>query len=243
MKKFISLVSVLVMAASFTACGKNKKKIVDAVDVATRDIDEQKFVTTDFRLDIGDAELPFLHLPLPKNYGYLRLYRDMGYNRVALDVNLTEIAKLPGGEATLPNGSPVPVDTMGAGIIEIAVPGIKSKVYVAYQGDIALVGFAIAIKQLDGVGRAVGNIGVFPNFSIGKVDLTAGVFTSEDASQTGIAVFANLAGLINGGMTLADAQATVRPISTEATKAQLKALARELIKVKNTKQVLDIAKE
>jgi hypothetical protein len=60
-----------------------------------------------------------------------------------------------------------------------------------------LVGFAFSIKQLDGLGSSIGTAGVFPNFDIGKIKLTAGVYTGEETKQTGIAAFANLGGLWN----------------------------------------------
>jgi hypothetical protein len=247
MKRLLSLLMVTALSVSMIGCGKNSRKLVTDISVETRDQDDSKYVTTDFKMDLGATELPFLHLPLPKNYGHLRTYRMNGENYVALDLNLTEVLKLPGDAATLPNGTMVPVDTHGAGIIQILVPGINGRVYVSQKDDMTLVGFAFTIKQLDGLGREIGTVGVFPNFDIKKIKMTAGVFTGENGSQTGIAVFANLGGLWSGfGEKLAveipyDASA-FEFTSEQVANWKLKRMYNFLNRMKNTQQVLELAK-
>ena len=244
MKRILTVLSVLALSLSLVSCGGNSKKIVSDIGVETRDQDNSKFVTADFQLNIGATELPFLHLPLPKDYGYFRLFRLNGENYVALDLNLTEIAKLPGGVAELPNGTMVPVDTNGAGIIQIDIPGINGRVYIAQKDEMTLVGFAFSIKQLDGLGNSIGTVGVFPNFDIGKVKLTAGVYTGEETKQTGIAAFANLGGLWNAQ----GAKLTEVPYNAEAfrftskrvSKRKLRKMYRYLNRMRNTQQVLEV---
>lgn len=244
MKRILSLLSVLALMFSLASCGQNDKKIITDLGVETRDVDNSKYVTTDFQLNIGATELPFLHLPLPKDYGYFRLFRLNGENYVAVDLNLTEILKLPGGVAELPNGTMIPVDTNGAGVIQIDIPGINGKVYVSQKDEMTLVGFAFSIKQLDGLGNSVGTVGVFPNFNIGKVKLTAGVYTGEETKQTGIAAFANLGGL----WSLQGAKLTEVPYNSEAFRFTSKRVSRRklrrmyfyLNKMRNTQQVLEV---
>lgn len=244
MKRILSLVSVLALSLSLVSCGSNDKKIISDIGVETRDQDNSKFVTADFQLNIGATELPFLHLPLPKDYGYFRLFRLNGENFVALDLNLTEIAKLPGGVAELPNGTMVPVDTNGAGIIQIDIPGINGRVYVAQKDEMTLVGFAFSIKQLDGLGSSIGTVGVFPNFNIGKVKLSAGVYTGEETKQTGLAAFANLGGL----WSAQGAKLTEVPYNSEAfrftskrvSKRKLRRMYYFLNRMRNTQQVLEV---
>lgn len=247
MKRLLSLLTVFTLSLSLVSCGNNSKKIVTDLGVETRDQDNMKFVTTDFKLNIGATELPFLHLPLPSDYGYFRTYVSNGENFVALDLNLTSILKVPGGVATLPNGTLIPVDTMGAGVIEIAIPGINGKVYVAQKDAMTLVGFAFSIKQLDGLGSSVGTVGVFPAFNIGKVKLTAGVYAGEGESKTGIAAFANLGGLWSGfGEKLmtpfAYDEDAFRFTSEPVAKWQLKKMYYYLNRVRNTQQTLELAK-
>lgn len=244
MKRILSFVSILALSLSLVSCGSNDKKIVSDIGVETRDQDNSKFVTADFQLNIGATELPFLHLPLPKDYGYFRLFRLNGENYVALDLNLTEIAKIPGGVATLPNGTMVPVDTNGAGVIQIEIPGINGRVYVAQKDEMTLVGFAFSIKQLDGLGGSIGTVGVFPNFNIGKVKLTAGVYTGEETKQTGLAAFANLGGLWNAqGAKLADVpynSKAFRFTSKRVSRRKLRKMYFYLNRMRNTQQVLEV---
>ncbi len=198
MRRIITLISILALSLSLASCGKSGTKLVTDIGVETLDDGTSQYLSTDFVLDIGSTELPFISLPLPKDIGALRLYRLNGQNRIAVDLNLTSALKLPRELGTLPNGQPIPVDTNGAGIITIKIEGINAKVYVAQKEDTTLVGFAIAIKQLDGLGDSIGNAGIFPSFELGKVRLTAGVFTSDEAKETGIAAFANLGNVFAG---------------------------------------------
>lgn len=200
MKKIMHLLTLAMsslLLASLVSCGGNSTKIVTGIDFATRDGEQQeKLLNVDFELDLGESELPFAHYNLPNNYGALRLYTNAGVNHAAVDLNLSEILKLPAGYATLPNGQNVPVDT-SAGIIEIPVEKINAKVYIAQAEGMTLVGFAMAIEQLDSIGREVGRAGVFPTFELESVDITAGIFTDEQEDGNGIAAFVNLGRLID----------------------------------------------
>jgi hypothetical protein len=198
MRRIFTLLSILVLSFSMISCGKNMKNLVTDIGVETLDDGTSQYVSTDFVLDIGGTELPFISYPLPNDLGALRLYRLNGQNKIAIDLNLTSVLKLPRVVGTLPNGQAIPVDTNGAGIISIDIEGINSKVYVAQREDTTLVGFAIAIKQLDGLGDSIGSAGIFPSFELGNIRLTAGVFTSKESKETGIAAFANLGQLFGG---------------------------------------------
>ena len=244
MRRILSLLCVLTLSVSLTSCGKNSSPIVSEIGVDTIVDGGDQLVSADFKLAIGNAELPFLDLPLPKNYGALRLYRLNGENRVTVDANLTEILKVPAGQATLPNGNPVPVDTMGAGVITIDIEGVSAKVYVAQTNGVTLIGFAIAIKQLDGLGSSIGNAGLFPNFNIGKVNLTAGVFTSDEQKQTGIAAFANLAGLWSNSVELSSNKEMFAPVAQrKLSRRQKRRLYKGLKRMMKKRQVLTISEE
>lgn len=246
MKRIFTLLSTLTLMFSLASCGNNTTKIVSDVSVETADGDNAKLVVTDFKLDIGSAELPFLNLPLPEDYGVLRMYRDNGENRVAVDLNLTEILKAPATVGSLPNGTVLPVDTNGAGVIQIDIAGINGSVYVAHKDEMTLVGFAFAIKQLDGLGESAGTVGIFPTFDIGEIKLTAGLFTGESTQETGIAAFANIGGLWNEY-----GQKRVYPIAYDAQafnfepmdrlpRWKKRRMYRQLRRVLNKKQTLEL---
>lgn len=243
MKKTMLLMT-LAMSFILASCGGESKKIVTDFALETRNQNDQKFVVSDFQLDLGSASLPFLTLPLPKDYGYLRLYRMNEMNHVAIDLNLSEILKVPGGVATLPNGTMLPVDTLGAGVISIPVNGINGVVYVSQKDDMTLVGFAISIKQLDGIGGSLGTIGVFPNFDIKGVNVTAGIFSSDDAGKTGIAVFGNIGSLWNGDDKMAEYdREAFPPRYMFVPRWKQRRLARRLRYFKNIEQELTLVTE
>lgn len=195
MKKTLGIILFSTMFA-LVGCGNSGKKLVSDVGVQTVDENQNKYVITDFRLDIGNLELPEWVLPLPSDYGNFRSYRKNDGNYLALDLNVTSILNLPGSIATLPNGQVVPMNVGGSGIIELPISQINGKAYLAVAEGVAMVGVAVVIKQLDDLD--VGRAGVFPTFKLGKVDVMAGVFTSDADQSSGIAIFANVAGFWNG---------------------------------------------
>lgn len=192
MQKFIAI-ALMTSMLSFVGCGDSQKKWVKDVNVETAVQDGQKLVVTDFQLELNNVMLPFLTLPLPKEYGIFRMWRLNGLNYIGVDLNLTSILDQPAGTATLPNGQMLPVDTNGAGVIEADIDDINGKIYVASAEGMTLVGIAVSIDQLDGMN--VGEIGIFPIFNVKGYDVTAGLYTSDTDGKTGIAVFANVGSL------------------------------------------------
>lgn len=195
MKKSIGLLVIISMFV-LSGCGKGEsRKIVTNLNVETRENEQyEKFAHIDFELDLGSAELPLVSYDLPKNLGSLSLSLVDGKNFAAIDINLTEALKIPAGQATLPNGSTIPVYSSN-GVIQIDIDAINGSIYLAKSGDVTMIGFALAITQLDGIGKEIGNVGLFPQFRIGKVKMVAGVFSDDEEKGTGVAAFANLNGL------------------------------------------------
>ena len=193
MRRIFTLLCISILSLSLVSCGgSDSQRIVSELTVETATDQTSQSIVADFKLEIGQTQLPFLDIPLAKNYGSLRLYTLGGENRVAISLNLTNVFEAPTSPGLLPNGNPIPVDTNGAGVVTIDVDGINARVYVARNGSVTLVGVAFAIDQLDGLGDSIGNIGIFPVFNVGDIQLTAGIFTAPAEKQNGIAMFANL---------------------------------------------------
>lgn len=184
---------LLAMLVSLAGCGKSGTKWVSDLNYQTTDQDDQKWLVSDFKLNLGESEIPDLNYELPRDYGYFRSWRLDGENYLGLDLNLSEILGLPGGVATLPNGQVLPIDTNGVGVVEVAIDQIQGKVYLAVANGTTLVGVAASIKQIDDLG--IGEVGVFPRFQIKGVDIMAGIFASETPGKTGIAIFATIGGI------------------------------------------------
>ncbi len=189
LKMLIMVMSSMVLMS----CGGDSKKWVTDVNVETATQGDESWLVSDFKLDIGENELPFISSPLPKDYGVFRSWRLDGENYIGVDLNLTSILDVRPGLGTLPNGQPIPVEIGQAGIIEVEIEKINGKVYLAKSGSMTLVGLAVAIEQLDGL--ATDATGIFPIINLGGFDVAAGVFTSGEAGGTGIGIFANIGSL------------------------------------------------
>lgn len=187
--------SIVVLLFSFISCGGDSKKWVSDLTVETAEVDNEVWVVTDFKVEMGENILPTLKLPVNRGRGSFRSWNKDGENYLGLDLNVTDILNLPAGNGSLPNGQPVPVDTNGAGIIEMDINGINGKLYLAKAGDIVLVGLAATISQLDGI--AEDSIGIFPFFDVNGYKVTAGIFTSRVDGENGIAIFATLGNIWN----------------------------------------------
>jgi hypothetical protein len=246
MKKFFTLLSILTMSVFVTSCGK-KVQIVSDVDVETRAQDNIVHVVTDFKLDVGQAELPEKDGVLPSDYGTYKFYRVNDENRIEIDLNLTEILKIPSGLATLPNGALLPIDTRGAVVVEFPLERINGKIYIGHDGKTTMVGVAFGVKQLEDVADELGGIGVYPNYSIGGFNVTAGIYPGNGSGvDSGIAIFANLGG---GWNEFGEAKEFQTNYNTRAfrvlktkrlSRRSKRKLYRSLRRVLKTKQVLTI---
>jgi hypothetical protein len=189
------ILSLLFITLSFSlvSCRQETgKKIVSDVLVETFDNElGQKIANVSFLLDLDNAQLPALYYDLPNNLGEVELqYADEG-NYVNLQVNLSEAFKLPAGQAQLPNGQSLPIYNAN-GVVTINIPQIKGSVYLATNGESTVIGFAIAISALDGIGNKLGRVGLFPTWMVNNVKVVAGLFADTVADNTGIAAFVNI---------------------------------------------------
>lgn len=180
------------LCLSFISCGKIKKWVTD-VKYETVDYNGQQWVSTEFTLDIGDAELPNNLQALPEDFGSFRATFEGGVNTIGLDLNITSLLKLPSGPATLPNGEGVPIYTNGNGMVQVPIGKNTGKAYVSVSNDMTLVGAAFAIEQLDRID--LGDTTSLWQYSLGNVKMFTGIFLSEEIRQSGLVIFADLGGL------------------------------------------------
>ncbi|MBD65190.1 MAG: hypothetical protein CME62_08285 [Halobacteriovoraceae bacterium] len=236
MKKFL----LIALSFALISCGGDSaKKWVTDLEYETRDHDQAKWIATQFKVNLGDNVLPKITQPLPRDYGVFKTFHANGENYMGVDLNLTSIINLPGGIATLPNGQVVPIDTSGAGIIQIPLKFIKGSAYLSLNNDMTLVGVAAVIKQLDGLD--LGEIGVFPVATIKGIDIMAGVFTSDNKEESGLAIFANFGSLWDKSLAY-EAEAYIYEPEYVARKRRWK-LARKLNRLFKKNQTIDFALE
>lgn len=242
MKKTLITLSLILAIAISTGCGRFIKLLVSDLAFTTTQENGQQILETTFTLSLGEVSLPGASYDLPNGLGMFSLVSaDSMGDRVKLSLNLTEIFKLPSEDAKLPNGNDLPVDTTGASIVQIPISSVIGSVYLASSNGQTLVGFAFSISQLDRLGQTVGNLGLFPNFDVRGINVTAGIFSSGEEGKTGLAAFANLGDL--DGQVPDDEAKPFMPVETTISKKEFREVKREMRKLKNSTQTLKLVKE
>ncbi len=209
MKKMWLMLVLAVTMLGATSCKQDPEdRFVKEVGLRTKVVDEKVWLEMSAMMNLKTVVLPSLQFPIAyKGVEYGKLYMapslNQGLSEIAVEVNLSEIAKLEPMDATLPNGGKLPVGGIDrADVIEIDIPQIHGKVYIALNtiagsGKVFMGGFAVSIPKADGIGDAVGEGQLFPFFKIGKVAMFAGVYSSTEPNQTGIGVFTDLSTVIS----------------------------------------------
>ncbi len=210
--KATMLAVTLASTLLFTACGKQQHQLVKDVNLAAYTEEGEIYTEIVTTMDFGNMTLPSLELPVkhPKTseqLGTVAMYaRFDGLNEIKLDVNLSRAFAIQGqNNATLPNGTAIPVGGLGdTPIVALPIGDTQAKVYLALDSGVAVAGFAISIKEFAGIGNSVGTINFFPAFNIGDVRGTAGIYTSGNDDQNGLAFFVDLSSVVNPDDMLGD---------------------------------------
>ncbi len=205
----VALVTLVVCSAWISGCGKKGFSIVRNANVVASTVNSEAHVRLDADLDTKSIvlfaiELPIMNASHPgKQYGTVALRPNAGGGgQLSVDVNLTQaINDRVVGDARLPNGNLIPIGTGSAEVFSFDVGSSKSKVYLAVAPGVAVIGSALAIKELEGLGQAIGGVDLFPQFTMGKVRGVAGVFTGTGAGQSGLGVFADFGDVLKGNTT------------------------------------------
>jgi hypothetical protein len=208
--KSLTLTGVVLAATSLSACGgKGIGGIVRDVKLETRTDPATQDIYADLTsiVEVGGLQFPSLTLPIvdPKNpfmqYGTLTLARTADRkNAVIVSTNLTELSQANlTVDRTLPNGNPIPV--YGEQDL-ITLPIQKAgKVYLDLSQNRKLLGFAIAIKEFQNIGKYAPGLNLFFDIpSNNGIEGIGGVFTGAGEYQNGIALFLDVTDAINKAM-------------------------------------------
>lgn len=255
---------LVLMLFALISCGGQKPMVTD-VKVSTSVVDQDVMVSLSADLSIGNLMLPNATIPIliprtGQEIGTVTLLSGAGVNKLAIDLNVSETAQLDLEPARLPNGVMVP-------IIEdrqvIVVPlGKGAELYISIVGGQAALGVAIPIKTFDGMGRKVGTAALMPVFAVDDVIGSAGIFTSKEAGENGIALIADvsayLGNLVQSNKVADHSRKTLRAASADSIAPQLslakpfeyksvkpsrskeKRINRELLKLHRRKKRLNI---
>ncbi len=212
---------LLTLATVGVGCGKGGgSSLVSGARFSTAEEQGDLFGDLKVVLNTGNVMLPAFDVPIlnPRNpgaiYGAVSMRDALPYGtEIGVRVNLSEIAGVEGLDGTtLPNGRPIPVAlSQGVQPYSVAIRG-NSRVYFAFSESTALIGTAVVISEMDRVGSYVGPIDLFFPFEAENgVRGAAGIFSSVQSGQSGVAVFVDASSvmksvpqqLLNREMTVA----------------------------------------
>jgi hypothetical protein len=217
----LTVAALLVTSGTLAVgCGKQQGGLAKNVQIRTYTQDGDIWGEMIATFETGGLSFPALSLPIfdPKHpgvsYGTVSFRPILsGGTELVIAVNISDVANVQNVITTLPNGTPIPVGGLGmCSTIGLPVGGTKTIVYVALGEGCAMVGVALAIKELDNIGQHVGlPLNFFPAFDFGNgVRGIAGIFTGTTSGSSGIAIFVDFAGALAPRVGLASRAGLMR---------------------------------
>ncbi len=215
----VKLVTLVMLTLILSACGK-RPQVVTGIQVQSSTVGQDVMVALKADLDLGAMSFPAVTLPIihPRgqtNLGAVELLPVLGgKNQIKVSVNVTALADIRASIAALPNGNAVPLIAQNP---TITIPlGAGAKLYLTIGANAVALGVAVPIKSFDGIGASVGNINLFPVFTIDQAVGAAGIFTGAQAGQNGFALVVDVTKYVNMQDIFVPQQAADRMIMAKA---------------------------
>ncbi len=202
-------VTLAALVSTSTACGKKGSGggLVTGAQFSTIEENGDLYGKVDVLLNTGTVLLPSFELPIlnPKNpgaiYGSVSMRDALSAGtQLGISFNLTEISGLEGTDGSvLPNGRAIPVFLAdGSKPIAISIQR-NSRAYFAFSEGTAVVGAAVVIPEFDRISSSVGPIDIFfPFQGSNGISGVAGLFSSNQPGQSGLAVFIDASEAVKG---------------------------------------------
>lgn len=242
---FFKAIGLIVILFAFISCG-GQKPMVDEVKVNSQIIDDDVWISLSAKLSMGNVLLPNAVIPIliPKDgreIGQVSLLGDAsGANFLAIELNVTETARLDLAYARLPNGALIPL--MQDRQVIVVPLGKGAQLYISIVNKEAILGVAVPIKTFDSMGQKIGTGVLMPVFASGGVIGSAGIFTSKTAGENGIALVADISAQVGQYLdtnlvpdqsmsVLMQAQLAEDPVDAEYSARQQKRIDQELYKL------------
>ena len=198
---FLKLVTLVMLSLVVASCGKGTPKVVTGIQVQSSTIGQDVMLALKADLDLGAMSFPSVTLPIlhPRGQtpiGSVELLPVLGgKNQIKISVNVSSLADIHAAQAALPNGNAIPLIANNP---TITIPlGAGAQLYLTIGANAVALGVAVPIKTFDSIGSAVGDINLFPVFTIDKVVGAAGIFTGSQAGQNGFALIADVTQYVN----------------------------------------------
>jgi len=200
MRRFSVFFITLVMLVLFGSCGK-QPQVITSVQVQTAQVQNDLWLSFYADLNLGAMTFPSISLPVihPRtleSVGSVELGQAAGSkNYIKLSANMSALAELRATQGKLPNGNMIPLIANNP-TITVNLPS-NAKLYITLSETVTAIGVAVPIRQFDQIGQSVPGVNFFPVIGIGQVVATAGLFTSRNVGQNGIAVVADVSQLVS----------------------------------------------
>lgn len=169
------------------SCGGAQKVVTDVV-LDHKVIDDQSYIHIETKLDLNNITLFAFEAPIDipgvGDVGTVKIDID----KIELDLNVSELIPQLETGGDLPNGGSIPL--IGSNPV-IVIPvhigqGAYIDIYVSLVRGATTIGLSVPIKEFDELGKFGG---YFPPFLLKGVTVAAGIFTSENAGESGLAAF------------------------------------------------------
>lgn len=198
-RSIFSLIT-LVMLTLFASCGK-QPQVLTGVKVETQHINNEIWLSFAADLNLGAMTFPAVTLPVlhPRTFsqiGSVELAPALGgKNFIKLAANISALSDIRSTVGKLPNGNAIPLIANNPTVV-VKLPA-GAQLYITLSEKVTAIGVAVPIKQFDQLGQNVPGLNFFPVIAIDKVIATAGLFTSKNAGQNGIALVADVSQYVN----------------------------------------------
>lgn len=213
MKKNTSTFISIIALTGLIACGSGDPQdgngcsgIICGVDVTSYEQNGTVYAEFKAILNIGSIQFPAFNIPVkaPKTDAELGVLwvgqnllgqTEMGFR---FDLSAAQTGDLPIElNPVLPNGNPIPiVGLQNATTIAYTVKDKNIKIYASYGENIALMGVAVPVRQLDETGSSVCPSAIMPTFNAKGVRGAGGVYFGCNPGQSGIGLFVDVSSAI-----------------------------------------------
>ena len=204
-KSILIIAVVIATPLLLLACrqGQGPKWLEDASVSTLVDVEGNSIIRASVDLKLGNTQLPTVTLPIyhPHDFelllGQVQIIGHTG--AINVDLNLDNVFGLDYGDGTLLDGSPIPMAGLnGVDVIEIPFAEGAHRIYLAFDEDVAMLGFALTIEQFDSISKTLGGVDVFYPFDFKKVKGSVGFFGNNLVSgESGLAVFIDIGQIIS----------------------------------------------
>jgi len=209
----ISIVAWIALATLTAGCGDSSGGLLKGVAIESYEESSQTYLELTTQLNTGGGTFSAIDLGIynpndqTQQLGKLGIHPILsGGVEVVVAVNMTLALQTSSGSTnTLPNGALIPIGGLGSTqVIGLPLGSGAGMIYLAYGEGVAMLGYALTIKEFNSIGATIGSANIFPAFDFGNgITGIAGIFTSFEKNKSGIALFVDASSALSGTQSLA----------------------------------------